>query len=250
MGDEVKACPLSGEWRHNNGFIFNGTLRVLRGDFDTNPADEFVTEVMDWIIGRLNQRADLAPTYSVNCNEGEPNAREQGYLLGVIDEDLQKLLRPNPTATRVAVLAQDALDHLTRLRAVIAAPSPPLPDAIQALRDFRKWYDEKMFPEITIEETNAVHQQFKGMVDRISASSARGTIDTLVEQLEALQPSPPQPSIADAIRAVERLRDEWAKNGDLTTDSHDARASLHKATAANEILIALSQLQPEPKEMK
>lgn len=59
---ETKPCPLSGEWRYSNRFIIsNGTLRILRSDFDTNPSQEFVDEVMNWVVNRLNTRADTLP---------------------------------------------------------------------------------------------------------------------------------------------------------------------------------------------
>ena len=54
---EAPERPLSGEWRHSNGFVSNGTLRVFRADFDTNPSNEFVSEVLDWVVSRLNSRA-------------------------------------------------------------------------------------------------------------------------------------------------------------------------------------------------
>lgn len=64
---------------------------------------------------------------------------------------------------------------------------PSITDAIEEVRDYRKWYDEKMFTPVLTVETQAVHKQFDGMVDRISAQAARHTIDVLVERLSALQ---------------------------------------------------------------
>lgn len=46
--------PLSGEWRHSNGYICCGTLRVLITDIDTNPSKEFVDTLLDWICKTLN----------------------------------------------------------------------------------------------------------------------------------------------------------------------------------------------------
>ena len=57
----------------------------------------------------------------------------------------------------------------------------------ELLLDQRRWYDESLFREVTAEETSAVHEKFDGMVDRISASMARHTIDRLLMRLELQQ---------------------------------------------------------------
>ena len=96
---------------------------------------------------------------------------------------------------RVSVLTDvywnDVAERITT--AIEAAHVHPasLTDAIEAVRDYRKWYDESIFTPTTIEETQAVHQQFDGMVDRISAQAARHTIDKLVENLESLEGKAP-----------------------------------------------------------
>lgn len=61
--DTREAAPLSGEWRHNAGYLCCGTLRIMRADWDTDAAPEFRQEVMDWLVGRLNAPA-LAPVAS------------------------------------------------------------------------------------------------------------------------------------------------------------------------------------------
>ena len=48
--------PLQGEWRYSNGYLFCGTLRIMRVDFDTNPSDEVIEEIMKWVINTLNDR--------------------------------------------------------------------------------------------------------------------------------------------------------------------------------------------------
>ena len=47
--------PLPGEWRHANGYLINGTFRIARADFDTNPSTEMQNEVFDWIVETLNK---------------------------------------------------------------------------------------------------------------------------------------------------------------------------------------------------
>lgn len=47
--------PLRGEWRHSNGIICCGSLRIAVADFDTQPSPEFVTEVFDWICKTMNR---------------------------------------------------------------------------------------------------------------------------------------------------------------------------------------------------
>lgn len=51
--------PLLGEWRANNGYLCNGTLRVARTDFDTDPSPKFRREVFEWIAKTLNEAAAL-----------------------------------------------------------------------------------------------------------------------------------------------------------------------------------------------
>lgn len=46
--------PLDGEWRYSNGYLYCGTLRIMRLDFDTNPSDEVVNEIMEWVTTKLN----------------------------------------------------------------------------------------------------------------------------------------------------------------------------------------------------
>lgn len=61
-GAEASGCelPLLGEWRHGGGYLCCGTLRVARESFDTDPAEEFKTEVLDWMCKRLNERHPTA----------------------------------------------------------------------------------------------------------------------------------------------------------------------------------------------
>lgn len=54
--EPLRGCPLSGGWRHNNRIICNGTLRIARADFDTNPSEEFQKSLLDWMVERLNTR--------------------------------------------------------------------------------------------------------------------------------------------------------------------------------------------------
>lgn len=71
-----KQSPLTGEWRHSNGFICCGTLRVMRSDFDTNPAPEFATEVLDWVVNRLNG-ARVREGEACEC--GHPKSQHEPY---------------------------------------------------------------------------------------------------------------------------------------------------------------------------
>lgn len=45
---------LSGRWRHSHGMIFCGTLRIAKGDFDTNPHPDFCARVFDDICRTMN----------------------------------------------------------------------------------------------------------------------------------------------------------------------------------------------------
>lgn len=41
-------------WRHNQGFICCGTLRIARADFDTDPCDEVAKQYLDAICDAMN----------------------------------------------------------------------------------------------------------------------------------------------------------------------------------------------------
>ncbi len=57
------AKPLSGRWHHGGGHLCCGTIRVAKEDFDTNPSNEFKTELFDWMCQSLNSasRPDPVP---------------------------------------------------------------------------------------------------------------------------------------------------------------------------------------------
>ena len=41
--------PLSGHWRHGNGVVSCGTLRIFSEKFDTQPADPVKTKIVQWV---------------------------------------------------------------------------------------------------------------------------------------------------------------------------------------------------------
>ncbi|MDH5573660.1 MAG: hypothetical protein OEY89_17985 [Gammaproteobacteria bacterium] len=43
-----------GNWRHSNGIIFCGSLRIAIRDFDTNPSEKVAKECFDWVCETLN----------------------------------------------------------------------------------------------------------------------------------------------------------------------------------------------------
>lgn len=47
--------PFSGEWRHGNGYLICGTLRIAVQNFDSDPSETMKKEVFDWICQTLNQ---------------------------------------------------------------------------------------------------------------------------------------------------------------------------------------------------
>lgn len=51
-----------GYWRHNEGMLFCGTMRIGRMDFDTDPSDEFKQMVYDEICRRMNLPAQASKT--------------------------------------------------------------------------------------------------------------------------------------------------------------------------------------------
>lgn len=49
---------LTGSWHHGNGVLACGSIRVANEDFDTNPSQQFKTELFDWMCGTLNSKVD------------------------------------------------------------------------------------------------------------------------------------------------------------------------------------------------
>ncbi len=56
-GGHVEA-PLGRRWRHSNGTVCCGTMRIMRCDFDTNPSDDYKKEVLDWVCDTLNEKQE------------------------------------------------------------------------------------------------------------------------------------------------------------------------------------------------
>lgn len=56
---------------------------------------------------------------------------------------------------------------------------------IALLEGWRKWYSEDLFRPWTIKEAQTVHAEFPNAVDRISAESARSTIDHIIADIKA-----------------------------------------------------------------
>lgn len=55
VGDEP---PLSGRWHFGNGVVVCGTLRIFSEDFDTNPAEDFKEQLLQWVCDTLNAAQD------------------------------------------------------------------------------------------------------------------------------------------------------------------------------------------------
>jgi hypothetical protein len=47
--------PLSGSWRYNNGYVCCGSMRIFRIDIDTNPSEEYINNLMNWVCKTLNK---------------------------------------------------------------------------------------------------------------------------------------------------------------------------------------------------
>jgi hypothetical protein len=62
---------LESEWRHSNGMLFCGTMRIAKADFDTDPAPDFKERVFDDICNALNAPSPAQekprPTASSAC---------------------------------------------------------------------------------------------------------------------------------------------------------------------------------------
>ncbi|WP_431290438.1 hypothetical protein [Burkholderia cepacia] len=53
VGDRNEA-PLIGRWHHGNGVLVCGSIRVAVESFDTQPSQEFMDQMFDWICETLN----------------------------------------------------------------------------------------------------------------------------------------------------------------------------------------------------
>lgn len=67
---------LESRWRHADGMLFCGTLRIAKADFDTDPSEDFKTTVFDQIVAALNAEAlELKEPASDNVNAVLQNVR-------------------------------------------------------------------------------------------------------------------------------------------------------------------------------
>lgn len=69
------------------------------------------------------------------------------------------------------------------------AAASPAGQAQAIIRDWRKHYGEEIFKPLEDGETQKVHEQWPGLVDRISAGMARHTCDQLIEELASPLPA-------------------------------------------------------------
>lgn len=67
--------PLSGRWRHSNGVLCCGTLRIATDSFDTDPSEEFKGELWSWVCEKLNTTPDLSAV-EVHSKETMDEVRE------------------------------------------------------------------------------------------------------------------------------------------------------------------------------
>ena len=58
QSEKYPAVPRSG-WRHAQGYIFCGTMRILKADFDTDPCAEVAAQYFDAICDAMNSRPTL-----------------------------------------------------------------------------------------------------------------------------------------------------------------------------------------------
>lgn len=65
-----KVVPLSRHWRHGNGVVSCGTLRIFSENFDTQPADAVKTEIVQWVCDTLNATREAAPQSSSKALTG------------------------------------------------------------------------------------------------------------------------------------------------------------------------------------
>lgn len=130
-------APLTGQWRYSNGVLCCGTLRVMRDDWDTNPAPEFRAQVMEWACRTLNAGAvpvadkpgaNLTLSQAVAAADAEPEfpgepPPEMVEALRNCDQDVAV------HALRLAVrMTKDGIKE--RLRAAIPVdPAPKSPAA-------------------------------------------------------------------------------------------------------------------------
>jgi hypothetical protein len=94
--------PLLGTWRHNNGYLCCGTLRIARADFDTDPDEKFRIILFDWMVARLN-----APDLP----------RDQGELcdaLTALKESASTLIAQSQAARTEAAAARLAASSVAR----------------------------------------------------------------------------------------------------------------------------------------
>lgn len=55
VADMQPGKPLLGDWRHGNGYVCCGSMRIFRTDIDTNPSEEYTNKLLDWVCKTLNR---------------------------------------------------------------------------------------------------------------------------------------------------------------------------------------------------
>lgn len=68
QGEAEIRNPGLGRWRYSQGYLFCGTLRAMRDDWDTNPSEEFKKETMGWACQVLNKAGEEA---EIRKDDGE-----------------------------------------------------------------------------------------------------------------------------------------------------------------------------------
>jgi chromosome segregation ATPase len=74
-------------------------------------------------------------------------------------------------------------------RKLTTARADAIGEALDAISDLRKAYPENVFTPIADGEAGKVHEQYPGLVDRISAQMARHLLDRLTKNFEQLNES-------------------------------------------------------------
>jgi hypothetical protein len=107
---EAGGRPLRGEWRHSHGVISCGTLRIAIEDFDTDPCEQFKTEVLDWMCQRLNERHP-APSDAADLRAEVERLRKE---LRTMTDNRNHLIGQRDTAR------QECRDHFRQVQELCA----------------------------------------------------------------------------------------------------------------------------------
>lgn len=123
---QTDQAPLESEYRVSNGFLCNGSVRLMRADFDTNPSDVFKQEFYDYLLRCLHSQPSGDPFW----RDRKPDQAHERNDPRITEIDLKldalyRAAQPLRTTSKRYKTLMGQISDLSREKQKLAAP----PDA-------------------------------------------------------------------------------------------------------------------------